>query len=102
MDVRCAVIEPLDDASHVGLVVLVVERIRLRHPHHVAGLDLLRIDEAEDAQLALALLDEVLVGPAPGFVALEDEELEAEAGAALLDEIGRPRTEVLDAADLDV
>ena len=43
--------------AHVGLVVLVVERVRLRHPHDVAGLDLRRVDQAEDAELALALLD---------------------------------------------
>src|SRR6266702_4399852 len=55
VDVRRAVVEPLDDAGHIGLVVLVVEGIRLGHPHDVAGFDLVGGDEPEDAQLAFAL-----------------------------------------------
>jgi hypothetical protein len=35
------------------------------------------------------------------LVALEDEELEAEAGAAFLHHVGGPGAEVLDAPDLD-
>jgi hypothetical protein len=41
---------------------------------------------------------EVVVGGVPEVVALEDGELEAEAGAVLLDEVGRPGAEVLDPA----
>ena len=46
--------------------------------------------------------DELVVGRVPHVVALEDEVLEAEAGAPVLDEVGRPRAVVLDAPDLDV
>ena len=101
MDVGDGGLHPLDDLRDVGLVVLVVEGIGLRHAHHVAGLDLAGGDEAEDFELTFALLDEFGVGFIPGGVALEDEELEAKTGAAFLDEIGRPGAEVLDAADLD-
>ena len=84
-------VQPFDDARDVGAIVLVVERIRLGHAHDVAHLDLRRIDQAEDAELALALLDQLRVGLVPRLVALEDEVLEAEAGAPFLDEVRRPR-----------
>ena len=47
----------------------------------------------------LAQLDQLLVGRVPHLVALEHEVLEAEARAAVLDHVRRPRAEVLDAAD---
>ena len=99
-DVRGVVGDPVPQDRDVVLVVLVVDRIRLGHPHDVAGLDLARVGEDRVLQLALALLDEVLVGLRPHLVALVHEELEAEARAALLDEVRRPGPEVLDATDL--
>ncbi len=69
-------------------------------PDDVAGLDLVGLDEAERHELAGALLDELVVGRGPHVVALVHEVLETEAGPALLDQVRRPRTEVLDPADL--
>src|SRR5204862_3919483 len=58
MDVGGAVLQPFDDARNVGLVVLVVERIRLGHAHHVADIDLARVGQSEDLEVVLALVDD--------------------------------------------
>src|SRR5665811_1191909 len=44
--------------------------------------------------------NQLVVGCAPELVALEDEVLQTQTGPALLDEIGRPRSEILDSTDL--
>src|SRR6478736_1828136 len=95
-----AVGEPLAHALHVGLVAVVVEGVRLRDPHHVPGLDRRRGDQTDLAQLGRGEGDQVLVGHGPGLVTLEHEVLHAQAGAAFLDQVGRPGAEVLDAPDL--
>src|SRR6478609_5687928 len=59
--VWCVLGDPVAQDRDVVLVVLVVDGIRLRHPHHVAGLDLARVGQAELLELTLALLDELLV-----------------------------------------
>ena len=43
----------------VGPVGEVVVRVRLGHPDDVPGLDVGRLDQPEDLELALALLDEL-------------------------------------------
>ena len=95
-------LEPAPEHVDVVGVGLVVDRVGLGHAHHVAGLDLVGVDQPEGLQLPRAQGDEVLVGRRPELVALEHEVLEAEAGAAVLDQVRRPRAEVLDAADLDL
>src|SRR5581483_4067013 len=90
----------LEPAAHdvdVLAVVLVVGRIRLRHPNDVTRLDPTGIHEAEGRELALAELDELGVVHGPQVVALEHEVLEAQAGTTLLHHPRRPRSEVLDA-----
>ena len=52
-------------------------------------------------ELALALLDQVVVGLGPHVVALVHEELEPQTRAPVLDQIRRPPPEVLDPSDLD-
>ena len=94
--------EPFAQDVDVGAVALVVGRVGLGDPDDVAGLDLVGVREAEDAQLLLALLDELLIGGVPHVVVLEHEVLEPEARVAVLHHERRPGTEVLDAADLDV
>ena len=80
-------------------VPVVVDGVGLGHAHHVSGLDRAGGDEVEVLEFPGAQGDEVLVAHGPQVVALVDEELEAEAGAALLDEVGGPGAEVLDAPD---
>ena len=95
--------EPLAHHVDVALVRVVVDGIRLGHPHDVAGLDLGRVgDQTELVQLARALGDELVVGAVPHPFALVQEVLQTEAGPAVLDHERRPRTEVLDPPDLDV
>ena len=89
--------------SHVGLVVLVVHRIRLRHAHDVARLDLRRRRRGRccaSSRLPSSMRSSSAI--VHMLVALVHEVLEAEAGAPVLHHVRRPRPEVLDAADLDV
>lgn len=87
MHVGCVCIEPFDDVGDVGAVVFVVKRIRLWHADHVAGLDAIGIDEPQQAQLALALFDQLRVGLVPGLITFEHEILETEARPALFHQI---------------
>src|SRR3954454_21927472 len=102
VDVRRVGVEPATEHVDVLAVVLVVDRISLGDADDVAGLDVLRLHDAELLELPLAELDEVVVAPRPQVVALVDEVLETEAGAPVLDEVRRPGAEVLDPADAHV
>ncbi|GGL85472.1 hypothetical protein GCM10011594_01420 [Nakamurella endophytica] len=79
--------------------MLVVHRVCLGLPHHVAGLHRARVDQAQLGQLAAGKGDEVVVGGGPQVVADGDEVLQPQAGTAVLDQVRRPRPEVLDPPD---
>ena len=96
-------LEPRPEHVDVGLVVLVVDRIGLGHPHDVAGLDVGGLHQARAPRApALPCSIELLVGGGPPLVALVDRVLEAEDVAAVLDHVRRPRAEVLDPHGLDL
>ena len=102
MDVGSFGIDPRTDRGHVVLVFEVVVRIRLRDTHHVAHFDILGSDESECLKLFRPEGNQILVRHRPDVIVLKDEVLETQARAAVLDHKGRPGSEVLDSADLDL
>src|SRR4029077_4741200 len=92
----------LADGAQRLLVVLVVDRIRLRHTHDARVADPLPLDQADRFQFGGGHLDELRVRERRDVIAGRAEVLEAQAGLRpIRHHVGAPVLEVLDAADLD-
>jgi len=94
--------QPAADDLDVALVQLVVDGIRLGHLHDVADLHNVAGDQTELGDLLGRERHQTVVRQRPDIVALVHEVLQAQAAPAVLDQVGRPRAEVLHTPDPDL
>ena len=88
------------DLNALG-IVLVIDGVGLFLAHDRTADDIRRIAQAEDFHFLRGERDEIVVGRCPEAVAFEAEIFKTDTGdIAVGHHFGRPRTEILNAADL--
>ena len=100
MQARARGLDEPPDRLHALRIAFVVDRVRFLLPDDEPVLDLAAAGQAQPDQLPARPVDEGRVAAGPQLVPLGTEILHPEAArGAVRDHVGRPRREVLDAAD---
>ena len=102
MQIRITIVEFFANGRDMRGVIVVVNRIRFLLPNDAAVEHVAFLGQADLHQLALGQFDQIFVFRIPEAVVLETEIFEAVTSfVGIRHHLGRPGTEVLDAADFD-